>query len=108
MTEVSPNQDDVLQALASIGPMTNYELQLHLDWPVKVVSSVLQNLKRKELIRVVSYELDRTSHYVPLYAEGGGVDARRPPAKPALNQTFSAYLSAKTHRKMGVWAGLMQ
>ena len=108
MTEVSPNQDDVLQALASIGPMTNYELQLHLDWPVKVVSSVLQNLKRKELIRVVSYELDRTSHYVPLYAEGGGVDARRPPAKPALNQTFSAYLSAKAHRKMGVWAGLMQ
>ena len=108
MTDVNFRQNEVLQALVSIGPMTNYELQLHLDWSVKVVSSVLQNLKRKELIRVVSYELDRTSHYVPLYAKGGGVDARRPPAKPALNQTFSAYLVAKTNRKMGVWAGLMQ
>jgi hypothetical protein len=108
MDDVNFRQNEVLQALALIGPMTNYELQLHLDWPVKVISSILQNLKRKELIRVVSYELDRTSHYVPLYAEGGGADARRPPAKPALNQTFSAYLVAKTHRKMGVWAGLMQ
>ena len=108
MDDVNFRQNEVLQALAVIGPMTNYELQLHLDWTVKAISSVLQNLKRKELIRVVSYELDRTSHYVPLYAEGGGADARRPPAKPALNQTFSAYLSAKAHRKMGVWAGLMQ
>ena len=108
MDDVNFRQNEVLQALALIGPMTNYELQLHLDWPVKVISSILQNLKRKELIRVVSYELDRTSHYVPLYAEGGGVDARRPPAKPALNQTFSAYLVAKANRKMGVWAGLMQ
>ena len=108
MDDVNFRQNEVLQAFALIGPMTNYELQLHLHWPVKVVSSVLQNLKRKELIRVVSYEMDRTCHYVPLYAEGGGVDARRPPAKPALNQTFSAYLSAKAHRKMGVWAGLMQ
>ena len=108
MTEISQKQNEVLQALALIGPMTNYELQLHLDWSVKAISSVLQNLKRKELIRVVSYEMDRTLHYVPLYAEGGGADARRPPAKPALNQAFSAYLSAKTHRKMGVWAGLMQ
>ena len=108
MTEISQKQNEVLQALALIGPMTNYELQLHLDWTVKAISSILQNLKRKELIRVVSYELDRTSHYVPLYAEGGGADARRPPAKPALNQSFSAYLSAKAHRKMGVWAGLMQ
>ena len=108
MDDVNFRQNEVLQAFVSIGPMTNYELQLHLGWPVKVVSSVLQNLKRKELIRVVSYELDRTSHYVPLYAEGGGADARRPPAKPELNQAFSAYLVAKTHRKMGVWAGLMQ
>ena len=108
MDDVNFRQNEVLQALALIGPMTNYELQLHLDWPVKVISSILQNLKRKELIRVVSYELDRTSHYVPLYAEGGGADARRPPAKPALNQTFSAYLVAKANRKMGVWAGLMQ
>ena len=108
MDDVNFRQNEVLQALALIGPMTNYELQLHLDWPVKVISSVLQNLKRKELIRVVSYEMDRTSHYVPLYAEGGGADARRPPAKPALNQTFSAYLVAKANRKMGVWAGLMQ
>jgi DNA-binding MarR family transcriptional regulator len=108
VTEISQKQNEVLQALALIGPMTNYELQLHLDWTVKAISSILQNLKRKELIRVVSYELDRTSHYVPLYAEGGGADARRPPAKPALNQSFSAYLSAKAHRKMGVWAGLMQ
>ena len=108
MYDVNFRQNEVLQALALIGPMTNYELQLHLHWTVKEISSVLQNLKRKELIRVVSYEMDRTCHYVPLYAEGGGTDAKRPPAKPALNQTFSAYLVAKTHRKMGVWAGLMQ
>jgi len=108
MTDVNFRQNEVLQALALIGPMTNYELQLHLDWPVKVISSILQNLKRKERVRIVSYELDRTSHYVPLYAEGGGADARRPPAKPALNQAFSAYLVAKANRKMGVWAGLMQ
>lgn len=108
MDDVNFRQNEVLQALALIGPMTNYELQLHLDWPVKVISSILQNLKRKELIRVVSYEMDRTLHYVPLYAEGGGADARRPPSKPALNQSFGAYLSAKAHRKMGVWAGLVR
>ena len=108
MTEISQKQNEVLQALAIIGPMTNYELQLHLDWPMQSVQNIVQKLKRKERVRIVSYELDRTSHYVPLYAEGGGADARRPPAKPALNQTFSAYLVAKANRKMGVWAGLMQ
>ncbi len=108
MDDVNFRQNEVLQALATIGPMTNYELQLHLDWPMQSVQNIVQKLKRKERVRIVSYELDRTSHYVPLYAEGGGADARRPPAKPALNQTFSAYLVAKTHRKMGVWAGLMQ
>jgi len=100
MDDVNFRQNEVLQALALIGPMTNYELQLHLDWSVKVISSVLQNLKHKELIRVVSYELDRTSHYVPLYAEGGGADARRPPKvtkKPDL---------PKLRKELGVWAGL--
>ena len=108
MDEISDKQNEVLQALALIGPMTNYELQLHLDWPMQSVQNIVQKLKRKERVRIVSYELNRTGHYVPLYAEGGGADARRPPAKPALNQSFSAYLSAKAHRKMGVWAGLMQ
>lgn len=108
MDDVNFRQNEVLQALALIGPMTNYELQLHLDWPMQSVQNIVQKLKRKERVRIVSYEMDRTLHYVPLYAEGGGADARRPPSKPALNQAFSAYLVAKTHRKMGVWAGLMQ
>ena len=108
MTEISDKQNEVLQALALIGPTTNYELQLHLDWPIQSVQNIVQKLKRKELARIVSYELNRTGHYVPLYAEGGGADCRKPPSKPALNQSFSAYLSAKAHRKMGVWAGLMQ
>jgi len=100
MDDVNFRQNEVLQALSLIGPMTNYELQLHLNWTVKAISSVLQNLKRKELIQVVSYELDRTSHYVPLYAEGGGVDARRPAKvtkKPDL---------PKLRKELGVWAGL--
>lgn len=108
MDEISDKQNEVLQALTSIGPMTNYELQLHLDWPMQSVQNIVQKLKRKDRVRIVSYELNRTGHYVPLYAEGGGTDARKPSARPALNQTFSAYLSAKAHQKMGVWAGLMQ
>jgi len=100
VTEVSLKQNEVLQALATIGPMTNYELQLHLDWPMQSVQNIVQKLKRKERVRIVSYELNRTSHYVPLYAEGGGADARRPAKvtkKPDL---------PKLRKELGVWAGL--
>ena len=99
MTEISQKQNEVLQALALIGPMTNYELQLHLDWPMQSVQNIVQKLKRKERVRIVSYELNRTSHYVPLYAEGGGADARRPAKvtkKPDL---------PKLRKELGVWAG---
>lgn len=100
MTEISQKQNEVLQAFALIGPMTNYELQLHLDWPMQSVQNIVQKLKRKERVRIVSYELNRTSHYVPLYAEGGGADARRPAKvtkKPDL---------PKLRKELGVWAGL--
>jgi len=108
MTEISQRQATVLHALSTIGPMTNYELQLQLDWPMTSVRNIVQVLRRKDRLRIVSYELDKTGHYAPIYAEGAGSDAKKPPPKPAINQTFSAYLTAKTHRKMGVWAGLMQ
>ena len=100
MTEISEKQNEVLQALAVIGPMTNYELQLHLDWPMQSVQNIVQKLKRKERVRIVSYELDRTNHYVPLYAEGGGADCRKPAKvtkKPDL---------PKLRKELGVWAGL--
>ena len=100
MTEISEKQNEVLQALAVIGPMTNYELQLHLDWPIQSVQNIVQKLKRKELARIVSYELNRTGHYVPLYAEGGGADCRKPAKvtkKPDL---------PKLRKELGVWAGL--
>lgn len=100
MTDVSLKQNEVLQALALIGPMTNYELQLHLDWPIQSVQNIVQKLKRKELARIVSYELNRTGHYVPLYAEGGGADCRKPAKvtkKPDL---------PKLRKELGVWAGL--
>lgn len=100
MTEISDKQNEVLQALALIGPMTNYELQLHLDWPIQSVQNIVQKLKRKELARIVSYELNRTGHYVPLYAEGGGADARRP-AK--VTKKFDL---PKLRKELGVWAGL--
>ena len=100
MDEISDKQNEVLQALALIGPMTNYELQLHLDWPIQSVQNIVQKLKRKELARIVSYELNRTGHYVPLYAEGGGADCRKPAKvtkKPDL---------PKLRKELGVWAGL--
>lgn len=100
MDEISDKQNEVLQALALIGPMTNYELQLHLDWPIQSVQNIVQKLKRKELARIVSYELNRTGHYVPLYAEGGGADCRKP-AKVAKKPDLP-----KLRKELGVWAGL--
>lgn len=110
MTEVTEKQAEMLNALSNIGPMSNYELQLQLNWPKRMVHNMTQKLKQKKMIRVVRYEFDGScaGHAVQVYAEGEGEDAKRPTEPVKVNETFNAMLAAKAHRKLGVWAGLMR
>jgi hypothetical protein len=93
---------EIQDSLITIGPMTVHELSLQLRLPSQDVHKAIVSLKSLKQIYVCAWE-DGTQ----VYAAGYARDAKKPPPKPAINQTFSAYLTAKTHRKMGVWAGLM-
>ena len=103
-------QTDVLQALASIGPMTNYELRLHLGISKDSCSDVMYRLKRKDMVRVVNYEFDGSNagRKVQVYAEGGGGDVEKPAPVVNVNPVARAKMIARRQKEYGVWAGLVR
>ena len=107
---VSEKQTDVLQALASIGPMTNYELRLQLGISKDSCVDVLRRLKRKDMVRVVAYEYDGSGagRKVQVYAEGGGGDADKPAPTVNTNPVTRARMMARRQKEYGVWAGLVR
>ena len=103
-------QNEVLQALASIGPMTNYELRLQLGISKDSCTDVLRRLRDKNMVRICGYEKDDSGagRPVAVYAEGGGGDVNKPRPMPNVNSTFNAMLLARKQKNLGVWAGLMR
>ena len=109
-TETNPWQRMVLDALQSSGPMSNHQLQLRLGISMGTARNALQRLKKKGRIRIASYEFDdsQSLRLQPVYAAGGGESAKNPALYVQVKPIFNALQSARVHRQLGVWAGLMR
>jgi len=86
----SEKQTSILQALASIGPMTGYEIRTQTGITKDACEDGLRRLKGKGMIMVVDYKLDGSGarRKVPVYTDVG--------------------LSATKKQSYGVWAGLVR
>jgi len=91
-------ESEIINALITIGPMTNYELRLQLCQDVQEVIASLKSAKR---IYVYDWE-----DGAPVYAAGYAKDAKRPPPKMQIDRTFNARLVAKSAPNLGIWSGL--
>jgi predicted ArsR family transcriptional regulator len=106
MTE---KQDAVLAALATIGPMTSYEVRLQLGMSKDAATDAIRRLKDKGMVRIVGYEADGSGagRKLPVYGGGTGTDAKQPQDMP-IDHTFSAMLRLQKNKAYGIWAGVVR
>jgi len=105
----SEKQAAILQALAVIGPMTQFELARYLRVPTTETRDAVYTLRTKGMVRIVNYVEDDGPYHarVPVYAEGSGADLPRPkvPPKPRVRNKAKVTVS---RQELGVWAGLVR
>jgi len=103
----SEKQAAILQALAVIGPMTQFELARYMRVPTTETRDAVYKLRTKGMVHIVGYAEDDGPYpaRVPVYGEGGGGDVPRPKLAPRVRSKVTL---AKQRQELGMWAGLVR
>lgn len=109
----------IADCLLNIGPMSAFELQLHIGVSRLATNKQIKQLRTKGLVRVDSFERQPNGtkgRCIPVYALGDAPDALalRALTSKIINQRYNArhaaIISTRRYSKqrgaLGVWAGL--